>query len=231
MTRARSLRLPIMIISGVTLIAAAAATPLAALGGGTGSGFAASSSIAQSVISIGVPFVTGVLGARCRGRAPLEVARLLPVVLGYALIMAAIGVLITVVVTVATGGGWDLAVPAALGSVVAQAVASLVGLGLGTLIGRPIIADLLTIIVPLGLLLLLGLVAPAAQPWLTPFPNASRWWSGTMAVDGLPPFLVMVLIWCVGLNAVGWIVQSRRPRVTGASFPEPVEGQGPISDS
>jgi hypothetical protein len=210
MTRARSLRLPVMIISGVTLIAAAAAT----LGGG--SGFAASSSIAQSVISIGVPFVTGVLGARCRGRAPLEVARLLPVVLGYAVIMAVAGVVITVVVTAATGGSWELAGAAILGSVVAQAVASLIGLGLGTLIGRPVIAALATIILPLGLLLLLGLIAPAAQPWLTPFPNASRWWSGTMAVDGLPPFLVMVLLWCVALNAAGWIVQSRRPSESAA---------------
>lgn len=209
MNRSRSLRLPVMIISGVTVIAAAAAPPLATLGGGTG--FAGSSSIAQSVISIGVPMVTAVLGARCRGRAPLAVARLLPVVLGFAVIMAVVGVVITVVVTVATGGTWELAGPAILGSFVAQSVASLIGLGLGTLIGRPIIADLLTIILPLGLLLLLSLLAPAAQPWLTPFPNASRWWPGTMAVDGLPPFLVMVLIWCVGLNAAGWIVQSRRP--------------------
>lgn len=220
MTR-RSPRLPIAIITGGTVLAAAAATALAVAGGGIA--FTASSSIAQSVISIGVPMVTAILGARCRGRAPLAVARLLPYVIGYAVIMAAVGVLITVVITAANGGNWELAVPAVLGSFIAQSVAALIGLGLGTVIGRPVIADLMTIVLPLGLLLLLGLVAPAAQPWLTPFPNASRWWSGTMAVDGLPPFLVMVLLWCVALNAAGWIIQSRRrPETPESSETQPV---------
>ncbi|WP_152365642.1 hypothetical protein [Microlunatus speluncae] len=219
MTR-RSAARPIVIISGITVIMAAGATALAGQGG---IAFTASSSIAQSVISIGVPMVTAVLGARCRGRAPLAVARLLPYVIGFAVIMAAVGVLITVVVTAAAGGTWGLAGPAVIGSFVAQSVAALIGLGLGTLIGRPVIADLMTIILPLGLLLLLGLIAPAAQPWLTPFPNASRWWSGTMAVDGLPPFLVMVLLWGVVLNAAGWIAQSRRrPEPTAATESQPV---------
>ncbi len=217
----RSARLPVVIITGGTLVAATAATALAAAGGGLA--FTASSSIAQSVISIGVPMVTAVLGARCRGRAPLAVARLLPYVIGYAVIMAAVGGLITVVVTAAGSGNWELAVPAALGSFVAQSVAALIGLGLGTVIGRPVIADLMTIVLPLGLLLLLGLVAPAAQPWLTPFPNASRWWSGSMAMDGLPPFLVMVLLWCVALNAAGWILQSRRrPETADSALAKPV---------
>jgi len=219
MTR-RSPRLPIAIITGGTVLAAAAATALAATGGGIA--FTASSSIAQSVISIGVPMVTAILGARCRGRAPLAVARLLPYVIGYAVIMAAVGMLITIVITAVNGGNWELAVPAVLGSFIAQSVAALIGLGLGTVIGRPVIADLMTIVLPLGLLLLLGLVAPAAQPWLTPFPNASRWWSGTMAVDGLPPFLVMVLLWCVALNAAGWMIQSRRRPETPESSEQPV---------
>lgn len=209
--KSRSPRLPIILISVITAIAAAVATALAGLGGAAT--FAGSSAIAQSIVSIGVPMVTAIIGARCRGRAPLTVARLLPIMIGYAVIMAAIGLLITAVVTALAAGGtdrWALAGPIIPGVIVVQTVASLIGLGLGTLIGRPIIADLMTIILPLGLYLLLGLVVPAAQPWLTPFPNASRWWSGTMTLDALPPFLVMVLIWVVGLNVAGAIIQSRR---------------------
>lgn len=211
-------RRPILIISGGTILLAAVGTALAALGGVAG--FTGSSGIAQSIISVGVPFVTGILGARCRGVPPLTVARLLPTVIAFAVGMAAVGIVITALVTAAGGGSWELAGPAVAGSVIAQTVAGLIGLGLGTLIGRPVIADLLTIIIPLGLLQLLRLVAPAAAPWLTPFPNASRWWSGTMGPDDLPPFLIMVLIWVIGLNTAGWLVQARRTPVSRQSRSE-----------
>ncbi len=202
--------LPILLISVTGLLAAAVTTPLTALGGDAS--LSASSSIAQSLISVGVPVVTAVLGASCRGWSPLRVARLLPVVFGYAVIMAAVGVLITTVVTASNGGGWQYAGPVFAGSFVAQSVASLIGFGLGTVIGRPVIAGLMTMIIPLGLQTLLGLDAPATRPSLTSFPNASLWWSDTMIADGQPRFLVMVLLWCVVLNAAGWITQSRRSR-------------------
>ncbi len=200
--------LPILIISGAVLLAAAVTTALAASGDAS---LPATMSIAQSVISIGVLIVTAVLGARCRGWTLLEVALLLPVVVSYGVIMTTAGVLITVVVTASNGEDWEPAGVVFTAPFVAQSVAGLIGLGLGTMIGRPVVAGLMTIIIPLGLLILLGLVVPAAQPWLTPFWNA-WWWSDTMTTDGWPQFLVTVLPGCGVLNAAGWIAQTRRSR-------------------
>lgn len=205
---------PYVVIAGLTLLAAAMATAISDHGGG--SSFTDLAAIAQSIISIGVPVVTAILGTRWRGLALLTVTRLLPTVVGFAWAMATAGTVIAALVNAAAGGGWESAGAAIFGSMVAQTVASLIGLGLGTLIGRPVVAGLLTIALPLGLLQALHLVAPALAPWLTPYPHAARWWSGTMTTDRLPAFLAMILLWCIGLNLAGWMMQSRRT-ATGAS--------------
>jgi hypothetical protein len=179
--------------------------------------FAALAGPTQSLMSVTVPFL-GVLlvGEQLRpvrsGRTLAAAAR----ALGLALLVAGFGVLVCAVVTAAfpseaVGGRWHSAGMVALGSLLVQGVAQLVGTGLGLLIRRPILACLATIVIPLGLWWLLGAVAMLrpTQAWLTPYPSVQHLLSGDMTPTSWTQWLSVLAIWGVGLNACG-ILRSRR---------------------
>jgi hypothetical protein len=100
-----------------------------------------------------------------------------------------------------------------LGSVLVQVVAQLVGTGLGLLLRPVILTCLATIVIPLGLWFVLGLV-PAlrpAQAWLTPFPSVQHLLSGEMSPVRWAQWFVVLLIWGIGLNTIG-VLRLRRAR-------------------
>jgi hypothetical protein len=77
-----------------------------------------------------------------------------------------------------------------------------------------VVACLATIVVPLGMWALLGLVHRwrSAQAWLTPFGSVSHLLSGGRAPQRWAQELVVILIWVVGLNAAGAVRYRRRER-------------------
>ena len=92
--------------------------------------------------------------------------------------------------------------------------------GFGLLLCQPVLACVATIVAPLGLWFLLGLgFLQAAQPWLTPFASVQRLLSGDMSGLAWPQWMVMVLLWAGGLNALG------AARLRRQSPPAPVPGQ------
>jgi hypothetical protein len=98
---------------------------------------------------------------------------------------------------------WGPAIDAVLGGVLVQVVAQLVGTGFGLLVRRAILACLSTIVCPLGLWLVLGVLAPQVRAWLTPFESARHLLAGTMTPGSWLAFVAMVCMWGVGLNLAG----------------------------
>jgi hypothetical protein len=180
--------------------------------------FAAVSEPTQSLMSVTVAFL-GVLQVG-RLRPPVRPAATVSVVgraLVLALLLASVGVLVCALATAAFpstagGGRWSGAGMVVLGSLLVQGVALLVGTGLGLLIRRPVLACLATIVLPLGLWWLLGMVEVLrpAQDWLTPYPSVGRLLSGQMTATGWLQWLVVLAIWGVGLNTVGILRATRR---------------------
>ncbi|MCW2503071.1 MAG: hypothetical protein JWO79_1355 [Actinomycetia bacterium] len=173
--------------------------------------FAGLSNAVQVLMSVTLPF-TGVLLARDVLRSPAT-ARLTPALLAAALLAAAVGAAGVLVCAAALAVApdraavpkWDHVAYIALGSVLVQIVAQLVGTGLGLLLRPVAVACLATIVLPLGLWLVLGSVAVLrpAQAWLTPFATVHHLLSGEMSALGWGQWLVVVLVWPVALNAVG----------------------------
>jgi hypothetical protein len=178
------------------------AVAVAAGGSAADRTFAGLSGVAQSLMSITVPF-SGVLLARdVRRRAAMYRAAAVLAV-GAALVGAAIcaGVL-----AVVPGGRWDHVGLVVVGSVLVQLVAQSVGTGLGLLL-RPVwLACLATVVLPLGLWLLLGIVdvLQPAQAWLTPFPAARNLLSGQMSPIEWAQWACVAALWGIGLNALGF---------------------------
>lgn len=96
-------------------------------------------------------------------------------------------------------------------------VAGLVGTGLGLLLRSTVVAFLATIVLPLGLFGLLGAVDALrpAQPWLTPLGSVRNLLSGDMTVLRWAQWLCVLLLWGVGLNALGAALLNRRDHPTG----------------
>ncbi len=164
--------------------------------------------VAQSLISVGVPFIGAVAGAR-RERSLYKLA------LGCAVGLAAVGlvasILVALLVRWTSGDVWRHAPVLILGAFVTQLVAQLVGIGLGLLIGRGWIAAVLTIVLPLGLYGVLSAAAPDARPWLTPYGSARPWWNGEFGDSDVLPFLVMLALWGLALNLAGrYVARSRQ---------------------
>jgi hypothetical protein len=171
--------------------------------------FASTSGIAQSLISIGVPFIGAVAGAR-RGPARSVFRPAMAYAVGLAAVGLVASVLVAWLVPSTASDPWQHAPVIVIGAFVTQIVAQLVGTGLGLLIGRPWIAAILTIVLPLGLYGVLSAAAPDARPWLTPYGSAQLWWSGDFGGSDWPPFLVMLPLWGLVLNLAGLYVA--RPR-------------------
>jgi hypothetical protein len=77
-----------------------------------------------------------------------------------------------------------------------------------------ILAGLATIVIPLGLWFVLGLV-PAlrpAQAWLTPFPSVQNLLSGEMSPVRWAHWFVVLLIWGIGLDVAGYCASAGRVR-------------------
>lgn len=139
--------------------------------------------------------------------------RLTPALLAATLLAAAVGAVGVLICAAALAVApdraavpkWDHALYIALGSLLVQIVAQLVGTGLGLLLRPVIAACLATIVLPLGLWLVLGSVAVLrpAQAWLTPFATVHNLLSGEMSALGWGQWLVVVVVWPVALNAVG----------------------------
>src|SRR2546423_1659085 len=77
---------------------------------------------------------------------------------------------------------WRHAGTVAVGGVLVQVVAQLVGTGLGLLLRSPVVAFLGSIVLPLGLWLALGAVDALrpAREWLTPYASVWHLLSGQM---------------------------------------------------
>jgi hypothetical protein len=167
--------------------------------------FASATGFAQSLISVGVPFIGAVAGAR-RERALYKLA------LGYAVGLAAVGVVASILVALlvpsAAEDVWRHAPILVIGAFVTQIVAQLVGTGLGLLIGRGWLAALLTIASPLGLY---AVLPSDARQWLTPYGSAQLWWKGEFDGSDVLPFLVMLAVWGLALNVAGQYAVRSRP--------------------
>ncbi|MFI2651698.1 hypothetical protein [Micromonospora fulviviridis] len=85
-----------------------------------------------------------------------------------------------------------------------QIVAQLVGTGLGLLLRPAVVACLATIALPLGLWAALGgvdVLQPAQA--FTPYATVRNLLSGRMSAANWAQWLVVLLIWGVGLNIIG----------------------------
>ena len=173
--------------------------------------FVSVSTSVQSLMSVTLPFI-GVLLAHDVLLSPGAV-RLTPTLFAATLVAAVVGaygVLVCAAALAVTAsstavGRWDHTISVAVGSVLVQVVAQLVGTGLGLLLRPVVVSCLATIVLPLGLWFVLGRVAVLrpAQAWLTPFPTVQNLLSGGMSALAWAQWLVVVLLWGVALNAAG----------------------------
>ncbi|MFE9193997.1 hypothetical protein ACFYL6_30770 [Micromonospora sp. NPDC007208] len=185
--------------------------------------FAQLSDTVQSLMSVATPLF-GILLVRDLRRAPVR-GPILPTVLAVglpAVVIGVVGVLICAATLALTPADladepWRFAGTVAVGSVLVQIVAGLVGTGLGLLLRSVVVAFLATIILPLGLFALLGAVDAlrAAQPWLTPLGSVRNLLSGEMSGLRWVQWVCVLLIWGVALNAVGAVMLNRRGGPTG----------------
>ena len=213
-TRGRRWLVVITLLLGVVAAAAvAAATPPSERT------FASISGPAQLLMSATVP-ILGVLlvaGLR-RPTRPAAILSTVAAAVVLALLIAAFGVAVcasatAIVPSEAGADRWQNAGVVAVGSLLVQGVAQLVGTGFGLLLQRrPAMACLATIVLPLGLWRLLGALDAVRplQAWLTPYPSAQHLLSGEMSSTNWAQWLVMLTIWGVGLNALGAARASRR---------------------
>ncbi|MCF0092337.1 hypothetical protein [Micromonospora sp. MH99] len=196
------------LLTAVALVAAAAPADRT---------FVELSGTVQSLMSVVTPLF-GILLVHDLRRAP-GAGRVAPTVLTVvlpAVVIGVVGVLIcaatlTLAPVEVADKPWRYAGTAAVGSVLVQIVAGLVGTGLSLLLRPPVTAFAATIVLPLGLFGLLEVVrAGAAQPWLTPFGSVRNLLSGEMSLLRWAQWLCVLLMWGVGLNAVGAAVWRRR---------------------
>jgi hypothetical protein len=188
----------------------AAAVALAALGSPTDRTFTNLSGPAQSLMSITLPSIGVLLAGDLRRARP---TRLMPTLLAAVLVAVAVGVFGVVTCAIALSlaptspdvDAWAQFATIAVGSVLVQVVAQLVGTGLGLLIRPAFVAFVASIVLPLGLWFLLGTtdILRPAQAWLTPFATVQNLFSGQRDALGWVQWLAVFLLWGVGLNAVG----------------------------
>ncbi|SCF26337.1 hypothetical protein GA0070612_5551 [Micromonospora chokoriensis] len=220
------------LLAGTVLAGLLAAVALVAAAAPADRTFAALSETVQSLMSVvtplfGILLVHDLRGARAglgsRPGSPVRPGPVLPGVLAVglpAVVIAVAGVLICAATLALAPADvadepWRHAGTVAVGSVLVQIVAGLVGTGLGLLLRSTVVAFLATIVLPLGLFALLSGVE-AAQPWLTPFGSVRNLLSGDMSLLRWAQWLCVLLLWGVGLNVAGTAASKRRSGTAGS---------------
>jgi hypothetical protein len=202
-TRTRRWLLAITLLLGV-LVAVAVATALPA----DERTLAILAYPTHMIMSVTLPFLGVLLGRDLLTDPAARAAPTLGAAVAVALGVAVLGDLVIVAALAATGSGppgaWDHAGLILLGGLLIQPVANLTGTGLGVLIRPAWAACLGTVVIPLGVWALLGFAGPAAavREWVTPFPVAGTLISGEVDAVDWARYLVVALIWGLGLNAL-----------------------------
>ncbi|MFC3502041.1 hypothetical protein ACFOOK_13870 [Micromonospora krabiensis] len=188
--------------------------------------FSTLSDMVQSLMSVTVPFL-GVLLAHDLSRSP-RTPRPGPTLLAAVLLAAAVGLFGILVSAAALAlapsdtapDPWQHAATIAVGGVLVQIVAQLVGTGLGLLLRPTVVACLATIVLPLGLWALLGAVdALSPAQAFTPYATVRNLLSGEMNAAKWAQWLAVLLVWGVGLNALG-VARLKRRRPGDGATPE-----------
>ena len=179
--------------------------------------FAGLSGPAQSVMSATVPLL-GILLVHDLRRSDLR-TRLAPTLLAAVMVAAGVGVLGVLFCAAslafkASAGAWDHAATVAVGSVLVQILAQLVGTGMGLLLRSPWAAFPATFL-PFAVWLALSPVDE--WRWLTPYETARHLLSGQMSTQAWLQWLVVLLVWGVALNAFGAVRHAWRRHPGGAS--------------
>jgi hypothetical protein len=181
---------------------------------------AITASVVQSLMSVLVPFTTVLVAADLGAGRAVDTARAArspdagDVAAGslvatwcaaavYALVVGVFGSLVSLLATLAGSGSLDRAPTLLVAGPIVQLIAAGVGTAFGLLIRPPWIAMIATIVIPLGVWALLGRVGlDAARGWLTPFAAVQRVFGAPLTPLAWIQWLVVALIWTVGLNAV-----------------------------
>ena len=164
--------------------------------------FATVANPVQSLTSVAVPLL-GILPVAELRRTGNSVV---PTVLGAMVVAAVVGLAgagfcAAALAFAPSTDPWRHAVAIAAGGVPVQVLAVLVGTGLGMLLPSRLVGFLGTIVLPLGLWFVLR--GTDAQAWLTPFAAVQNLLSGRMTAVMWAQWLVVFLVWGVGLNIAG----------------------------
>jgi hypothetical protein len=197
-TRARRWLLALTLLAG--LVAAVALTAALAPPERT---FATIAGPVQSLMSAAVPLIGILLVTDLRRTSGTGVVT---TVLGAVVVAAAVGLVgagfcAAALAFASSEDPWRHAGAIAAAGVPVQVLAVLVGTGLGMLLPSRLVAFLGTIVLPLGLWFVLRGVN--AQAWLTPYAAAANLLSGRMTAVMWAQWLVVFLLWGVGLNVAG----------------------------
>lgn len=183
--------------------------------------FAGISGQVQAAMSVFTPLISILLVHDVRRVPDARLGPSLVVSTVTAVAVAVFGIAVSAAAVALAGpsgaDAWGNAGLVALGSVIVQILASFVGTGLGLLLRWKVVAFLATIVFPPGVFYLLGAfdALRPAQPWLTPFSSFRPLLSGAMTATDWARWLVIALIWGLGLNFVGAVrwKASRREEV------------------
>lgn len=202
--RVRSLRWLIIVTAAIGVLLAAVST----LQPPEMRQFTAYSLPTQLTMSVTVPFIGVVMVHRALRRpggrlAPSVAAAMIVAVAAAGFGLAACGVAYGLTGDT-TDGFRDVPVELAA-PFLTQALAQAVGVGMGLLIRRPVIASLATVVPPLGLYLLLSTTDALIEirQWTTPLAVSSELLAGTVSPLTWLSWATVVLLWGVTLNVAG----------------------------
>lgn len=173
--------------------------------------------LVQVIMSVLTPLSTAVLtydlrdpmgDFRSRTTAPLRARWIAAAV--YGLVIGVVGVVLAAVaVTVIVGTNppfdpWAGATSVVIGSVLVQLIPVGVGCAAGLLVPRVALAALSTVVVPLLVTLLVGLLTPqGTADWVTPLGAASHLVPGPMTALTWAQWIVTAALWVVLPNLIG----------------------------
>jgi hypothetical protein len=211
------------LLLALTLLAGAgSAFTVAASGAAVERTFAAAHAAAQSTMSVAVPLFGILLAGDLRRSRSRSSAGTYGAALAVAVAVFGMAVSALAVAVLAAGPAetrWGYSGTAALGGLLVQALAALVGVGLGLLLRPPFVAFVASAVVPLGLWWLLGTVAVLRpwQDWLTPYANARHLLSGDMTTLQWAQSVVVLVLW--GGGPTVWGLRRLRRQASESAAP------------